>query len=870
MNTPMSTVPSETDPVTTPPGTGASVEVAPVLLIEYSSTLAHVLRDRLEKNGISVVVARNYSSGLEEIRRLQDSHYSGVVLGLRPDAQHRAEELLAELAKPGNTRHKVLLISQDSNPLLKHWVTVRPNSAYLLWENYLRATDLLAHHDPIDHRDLHTPHAPVAESPIRVLLVDDSAPVRHHYSKILDEVGYIVTTASAMDEAMQVATEEPFDIAIIDYYMSGGNGDELVRRIKHDPRTHGIMCTILTGSYEESIIKNSLEAGAIECTFKNESNQLFLTRIHTLANMIRSQKSIESERQRLEGILGSVGDGVYGVDRSGMVTFMNPAARQILMLKASETVINRAAHHLFHYAHGDGSTIPPEDCPLQQAYASGERLIAWETVFWTGNRTAIPVECTVYPLQIMDRQVGSVIAFRDISDRRSLEQLRWQATHDPLTELINRRHFEEVLDNEINRLKRSKEHSALLYVDLDRFKFINDTAGHHAGDNLLIEVARKLKTRRRDADVLARLGGDEFTAILRNIDPENLYHVANSFREVLANNRFSYGGKTYKINASVGVSVLSPTTQSVNEALESANQACIMAKRKGRNQTYVYLASEDEQTLEAFATGWSSQLRQALQENRFTLLYQPIVPLEHIDLNQLPEADGDLWIELDSAGREASLFEVLLRMIGPENELIPPDAFIASAERFDLMQEIDLWVISNAINRMIEMDRAGQRINLTINLSTHTLEDESILGMLKDLLANSEINGERIVFEVTETSAITNMEAAKKFIGELKTFGCRFALDDFGSGFSTFSYLRSLPLDFVKIDGQFIRTMTRDSVDRAMVASMIDIGHSMGMKTVAEYVENPEVIRLLRECGVDYVQGHYIARPMDPTQGYGK
>jgi diguanylate cyclase (GGDEF)-like protein len=556
-----------------------------------------------------------------------------------------------------------------------------------------------------------------------------------------------------------------------------------------------------------------------------------------------------------------VGDGVYGVDLKGMLTFMNPAARETIGANALESVNGRSAHQLFHYAHADGSEIPEQDCPLQNAYASGDRMSGWETVFWHPDRGAIPVECTVYPLRIQNRHAGSVVAFRDISDRRSLEQLRWQATHDPLTDLINRRHFEEILDTEINRLKRSREHSALLYVDLDRFKFINDTAGHHAGDNLLIDVARKLKTRRRDADVLSRLGGDEFTAILRNIDPENLYYVANSFREVLANNRFSYGGKTYKINASVGVTVLSASTQSVEQALDAANQACLLAKRKGRDQTYVYLPSDDQQTVETFATGWSAQLRDALQNNRFVLMYQPIVPMSVIDLNNMPTTDGDLWAQLPPSSRSQSMYEVLLRMLGPENELIPPEAFIASAERFDLMQEIDLWVISNAVRRLEEVSDGDHTVNLTINLSSHTLQDETIPDMLKDLFSNSRIPAERIIFEVTETSAITNMEAAQKFIRELNKFGCRFALDDFGSGFSTFSYLRSLPLDFVKIDGQFIRTMTSDSVDRAMVSSMIDIGHSMQMKTVAEYVENPEVIAMLRECGVDYVQGHYIARP---------
>ncbi|MES9921729.1 MAG: diguanylate cyclase [Candidatus Thiodiazotropha sp.] len=316
--------------------------------------------------------------------------------------------------------------------------------------------------------------------------------------------GYEAETAATVGEGYEKALDSRFDIAIIDYFMPDATGDVLCQRLRDDATTTGITTAIITGTYLDKAIKQSLEAGAVECMFKNESDDLFLTRIDAMSRHIRAHKSIEKERERLGGILRSVGEGVYGVNSEGHISFVNPACRRILGYAPDERLIGKSALELFHYTDEDGNPIDEKKCFLQHTYADGTPLNARETLFWHKSGDSIPVECTVYPLTIKGKREGTVVAFRDISERKLLEEeLRWQASHDALTKPYNRRYFEEQLTQEAGRLKRSKETSALLYIDLDRFKYINDTAGHAAGDRLLVEIAQQLKQRLRSTDLLA-------------------------------------------------------------------------------------------------------------------------------------------------------------------------------------------------------------------------------------------------------------------------------------------------------------------------------------------------------------------------------
>lgn len=816
---------------------------APVLIIEASPTLRHALQRLLKQRGYPVTSVANYEAGLQLVRNptlLKD--YAALVLGYPLHAPAIADELLGVLRESQDSELAVLVLAHGTEPHTFDWVARRARSALLAWDEYTHCVDCL-------RKLLGGAPATNAITPpedTRVLFVDDSVTVRAAYTRLLTSHGYEVASAANATEAMAKAREGNFDIAIVDYFMPGGNGDALCRQLLNDPATADITAAVITGAYLDQVIKDSLEAGATECMFKNEPTELFLARVAAMSRSIRARKSIEHERRRLAGILSSVGDGVYGVDRDGLITFINPAARAILGLDADASVIGESAHRFFHHTNEDGRPNPPETCFLQQAYGAGDELQAWESVFWHASGKVVPVECTVYPLKIDGKLEGSVVAFRDITERRLLEkELMWQANHDTLTHLHNRYYFENQLNYEVSRLRRSDETSALLYIDLDRFKYINDTAGHAAGDQLLMEIAAQLQTRLRSSDLLARLGGDEFAVILRNIEPAAAMTAAEHFREVLEHYDFVHGARTYKVYGSIGVALIAKTTTSPGEALANADIACHIAKNRGRNQVHLYEPESDAKVAMTLELGWSARLQEALKNDRFVLNYQPIVPA-------LAPAGGNMAI---------AHYEVLVRYVDARDEVVYPCAFLPTAERFGIMPQVDRWVLTRAIEKLAALQAAGRDVTFTINISGQTLDADQLIPHVKRMLQEHVVDPRALIFEITETSAIANIDAAKRLISDLRGLGCRFALDDFGSGFSSFQHLKHLPVDFVKIDGQFVRGMLEDSADRAIVASINEIAHSFGKQTVAEYVESREILELLVSYGVDYVQGYYISRP---------
>lgn len=839
-----------------------------LLLIERSATLRHALAKILRNSPFAVTSLDSFESGLDLIQS-QSKHsvnFQGIILGWPSQTDRLADELFSVLNEPSHQHCALLVMAHEADAALRTWVVRRPHTAMILWDNYAD-TPVTLEKLLIPNQDTHVPYREALledVSSIRILFVDDSPSMRVYYRRLLEKHGYLTETASNVAEATKKAQETPYDIAIIDYFMPDANGDVLCRNLKENTRTSNITAAILTSTYLDRVIKDSLDSGAVECMFKNEADALFLARIKAMSRTIRINKSIEAERQRLQSILNSVGDGVYGVDCDGIITFINPAAKRILGYSREEYLIGKSPHMLFHSVLESGTPNPKEMCLLQNAYGNGRELRAWETVFWHQSGKPIHVECTVYPMMIQSQREGSVVAFRDVSERKSLEEkLRWQATHDPLTELLNRRYFEAELDSEVHRLKRSEENSALLYIDLDRFKYINDTAGHSAGDKLLIKIGRQLRMRLRDTDLLARLGGDEFAVILRNLTQEGVLHVADQFRTALSECSFHYRGKSYKINGSVGVALINQYTKSPGEVLANADIACHIAKTKGRNKTHLYRSGSDDKNAMDFELGWSTRLREALQNDHFVLNYQPIVPIDQINLTHMNGQSDSLWTHLTEQPQPVEYYyEVLVRMRGNDGELIAPNAFIPTAERFNLMLEIDQWVLRHAIEKLAFLNTYWKKVKFAINLSGHSLEDAALLQTAKELLAHHHVDPACVTFEITETTAIANLEAARRFIHELRSIGCRFALDDFGTGFSSFSHLKNLPVDFIKIDGMFVEGMARDPIDLAMVASMNDIAHSLGRKTVAEYAEDIKILKLLQQCGVDYAQGFFVSRPL--------
>ena len=839
-----------------------------LFLIETSATLRHATKKLLHGHGHQLTIENDFAAALNYIQDNARS-YDAVIIGWPARTDNNADELLAYLLEEENNLLPVLIMAHEADTPKLNWLSQRKHSTLLLWDDYREITNSINQIIQVKpERNVIRPEilSKASQTPIRVLFVDDSPTVRVSYRRLLTKYGYETDTASGIAEAMEKAIANDYDIAIVDYFMPDGTGDNLCRMLRDDRRTAKITSAIITGTYLNDAIIGSLEAGAVECMFKNEGQELFLARIDAMSRAVRVRNSIEKDHQRLEGILASVGDGVYGVDTEGLITFINPAAKEILGYEEDDELLGKSPYKMFHHEHQDGTPKSINECPLQRAYGNGYQFVSRETTFLHKEGNHILIECTIYPLQIEGKMEGSVVAFRDITERKLLEdELKWQATHDSLTGLPNRAYFEEQLGQEVRRLNRSNESSALLYLDLDRFKYINDTAGHAAGDQLLIELAKELCLRMRKADVHARIGGDEFASILRNIKVDQVEELTNEFRKLIEDFKFVYKGKDYNITASFGVTILNRETDSYGDALANADIACYISKNRGRNVVHIYDSENDAKTTMDMELGWSTRIKNALSNDEFELHFQPIVPLDVIDIDNIPSQEGEIWQRIKKQANAQIYFEALIRLRDASGSIVAPGAFLPTAERFNMMPDLDRWVIKHSVEKL-SANPAFESVKLSINLSGQGLQDKEMAGYIRNLVKNHNIKAEQLCFEITETSAIANFDDASRLIEELKEFGCSFSLDDFGSGFCSFSHLKFLTVDTIKIDGIFVQGMLTDDIDQAIIQSIVQIAHSTGKRTVAEYVENAEILTLLKETGVDAVQGYFVSRPIESLE----
>lgn len=428
----------------------------------------------------------------------------------------------------------------------------------------------------------------------------------------------------------------------------------------------------------------------------------------------------------------------------------------------------------------------------------------------------------------------------DITKIKSLTQeMTYQATHDSLTNLINRREFERRLDKSIKNAKTNHATHSLCYMDLDKFKVVNDTCGHVAGDELLKQISFAINKKIREADTFARLGGDEFALLFEGCSIENAAELAEEIRLEIEKYRFHWDEKTFKIGVSIGIVSIDSISGTAKDIQSAADTACYIAKEKGRNRIHMYSIDSKEITEHTNETNWLTRINIALDNDDFILYFQKIASIEN---------KGDIH------------YEVLIRMIDTNNNLISPSAFLPAAERFNIMTAVDNWVIKNTLPIMSQ--NKYKHINFSINLSGQSLGDSKFMNDCIAQISESHIDANRVCFEITETAMIENLNTAIKSVSILRGFGCKVALDDFGSGLSSFAYLKNLPVDYLKIDGSLIKDLDKDTINVTMVNSINHIGHSMGLKTIAEYVENSAVLKILSDMKVDYVQGYGIAKPI--------
>ncbi len=553
----------------------------------------------------------------------------------------------------------------------------------------------------------------------------------------------------------------------------------------------------------------------------------------------RMRQQIHTRQLRLETILENAAEGIVTFDANGIIESLNTAAVRLFGYAEHETV-----------GADISLLIPPTHArDKREGYlahfmrAQIKRLIGHEgeVIGRHKDGTRFPMALKVSEITLDGKPLFTGLV-SDISERKALvEHLQSMAEHDGLTGLYNRSYFQTELERAVERTKRGGQACALLYIDLDNFKYVNDTLGHAAGDHLLVEIAGILQKRARKSDLTARLGGDEFTVLLHDIQEQATLHVAESFRQSLADFVFKHGVERVDIGCSVGVAMISQETQSPAQVLSQADIACHLAKRGGRNRVYLFKpADESSVNTMSMDMGWSRRIKEAIENGRFALACQPII---------------------NTYNREIESYEVLIRMLDDNNEILLPGGFMPSAERFGLAVEIDKWVIFNAIETLAEQRKTIPHLRYSINLSGQTLSDHTVCELILDKLTTSGLDPAALTFEVTETVAIADMKLAEAFLQQLQRIGCRTALDDFGSGLSSFAYLKDLPVDIVKIDGRFVKNMAESPVDQAMVKAMNEIAHALGKKTVAEFVENEECFQLLKQFGVDYAQGYHLGRP---------
>jgi len=421
------------------------------------------------------------------------------------------------------------------------------------------------------------------------------------------------------------------------------------------------------------------------------------------------------------------------------------------------------------------------------------------------------------------------------------EELRQLANYDALTGLLNKHNFNIQLKQEVQRSAEEKDSSALLFIDLDQFKHVNDNLGHAAGDRLLKQVAELLKNRIRAEDVISRFGGDEFTIISKSIKEADARLVAQSILKAMQQFVFVENGQAFNIYCSIGVVLMDGDNFTAEEIFSQADMSCFHAKSAGRNRYHMFDLSEQKELRKSADISWSKRISDAIQNDYFTLFYQPVVSL---------------------TGDTAEHYEVLLRMVMENDEIIHPNAFLPAAERLGVAIDIDYWVVRNSLRKLSELKADGRDVYLGINLSGRIFESPDLVEKIKRYISQYNVETDHIIFEITEQTAVRYIDKASETIQELVTLGCRFALDDFGVGFSSFNYLKRLPVDILKIDGDFIADMVKDPVDQAMVQSMIQIAKTLGKKTIAEYVQDAATLEMLKGFGADFVQGYYLGKPM--------
>lgn len=573
---------------------------------------------------------------------------------------------------------------------------------------------------------------------------------------------------------------------------------------------------------------------------------------HELIERSRTEEALFHEKERAQVTLECIGDAVITTDDAGKIEYLNPVAAQLTGWCAAEAQ-GQPLQRVFNII--DETTRDPAESPVARCLREGYSIgLANHSILVRRDGSELAVADTVSPIHDREGKVtGAVMVFRDVTEARTLaQQLAHQASHDALTGLANRREFERRLQHALANAHADGGEHALCYLDLDRFKVINDTCGHAAGDQLLRQLSAMLQKKMRSRDTLARLGGDEFGLLFEHCPLGQASRIAEELLLAVQQFKFVWEGKVHGIGASIGVAPITAASENLSSVLSAADAACYTAKGKGRNRVYVYQADDADLAQRGSEKRWVARITQALEEGRFGLYCQPIVTL-------VPQAS------------KLAHYEILVRMLEPDGQPIETDAFMSAAERSNLMPAIDRWVVRRVISWLAALPPESEQRNAlySINLSAASLADNTMLDFIGEQLLLNQVPGNVLGFEIAGMTAIANLAQTAQFFRELKKLGCRTTLDNFGGAMSSIAGLSALQMDYIKIDGTFVRDIAQDRIAQVLVDAFNQVAHEMAAKTVAGWAENPAILGSLVEIGVDAAQGYAISRPR-PLEELGK
>ncbi len=681
----------------------------------------------------------------------------------------------------------------------------------------------------------------------KILIVEDERIIAIDLQRRLERYGYTVVAISATaDHAIDMVERHSPDIILMDIHIIGDiDGIETAKIIKS---RYAIPVIFLTAFSNQEIIERAKIAEPSGYILKPFKDKELYTTIDIALYKYRVDQELKKQQRWSTAILHSIADGIIATDKENSIILINPVAEKITGWEEKD-VIGKSLNEIILLEDMNQSDSPVVNLPESDEMIVRRRPFTFKNCYLSNNHgEKLQVEGSL--AAIMDKPgnfEGLVLAIRDMTTVKKLsEAIAYHTSHDNLTGLSNRDSFSLKLESLLTESESMEEENALLFIDMDRFKIINDTCGHTTADTMLVNVANIIKDHSETSEHSARLGGDQFGLILNGSDRDDIVAKATKLHNQFHTLRLEWEEKVFPYDTSIGIAFLEGTEKSVSVLLAEVDDACFVAKEEGGNRIKIYNEMENQFQKRRGEMEWVSKLSRALDKNRFELYIQEIRPL-------------------NSSADTPSKGEILIRMRNEEGQIVMPADFIPAAERYNMMAQIDRWVISESIRLFRENMKHGRLKHIqqfSVNLSAQSMTDNSILGFIKEQFRDAGISPEHFCFEITETATISNMASAHEFINDLKQTGCSFALDDFGSGFSSFNYLKNLPVDYLKIDGVFVRNMHEDSVNKAMVEAINTMGHIMGKKTIAEFVSNSTIINMLSELKVDYAQGYEISKPI--------